>query len=227
MKVTVVELSGCTHEVSDLKPTDSVKDLYGKLELSMPPGSGRCCLVVEDRILTSTDHGKSLCSIGIVDGMTLPMVRISQSEVFEFTGDVGDEERAAAAATAETVVRLSFTSDSTCLLIRQTHYRSFTGAFVWDICRGTYTVDAEDVAACSWDLCFRRRRAGVERNGSFGITDSGWIRRQKIPQSLKEIPLNKGDWKRKGAMFQEGDAILGIRLSGRNNCAEAITLMAL
>merc|ERR1711904_393545 len=101
--------------------------------------------------------------------------------------------------------------------------------FVWDICRGMYTQESKGVVNCNWHVGYRRRRGGVERSGCFSVQDSGWIQKdiQKIPQSLTKPDLNNGAWKAKEAVFQEGDAILDIKLRGRDNCAEAIALMAL
>lgn len=236
MKVSVVELSGQTHEVEDLKPTDSVGHFMDKISKIMPPGYCNASaskpmfnLVLYERILTYSDHGKSLEFLGIKNGMALPIVRTSESEAFQFTGDVLDEDRAGQTA-HETVVRLAFTSESTCLLVRQTHSRNMAGlgSFVWEICSGRCTSTDEATFSCTWVACYRRRRAAVERGGCFGVQDSGWspIRPEKVHQ-FKEVTLNDGPWTKTGVIFQESDSILGIRLWGRDNCAEAVTLMAL
>jgi len=240
MKVSVVELSGRAHEVEDLKPTDTVGHFMEKVSQIMPPGyvnvtaakaaAAMFSLVLYESILNFRDHSKSLESLGIKDGMALPIVRTSESEAFEFIEDVADEDRAGQTG-HETVVRFAFTSESTCLLIQQTHSRNSgtgMGSFVWDICAGRCTSRDADLVSCTWVACFRRRRAGVERNGFLSVQDSGWspIRQEKVNQ-FKEVTLNNGSWKRTGVVFQEGDRILGIRLWGRDNCAEAITLMSL
>lgn len=234
IEVEVVEMSGRTHHISELKSTDTVRTLYSKVEASMASvatatsnPSSKIGLVVEDRVLTCTDLDKELQSVGIGNRMMLPLVRVSHSEVFECLGDVGDEDQLGAHSTSKTVVRLAFTSENTCLLIRQTYGRTFTGAFTWDICRGRYSMEGDNVAVCTWPECYRRRRAGVERAGSFGINDSGWIRRMKVPDSWKRITLNSGGWAMQAVMFQEGDGILGIKLFGRGTCAEALRLMAI
>merc|ERR1712183_101522 len=113
------------------------------------------------------------------------------------------------------------------MLVRQTHTRHTTGAFTWDICSGKYTMKDDSLAACTWERCYRRRRGAVERGGLFSIHDSGWAKRAKIPELYKEVDIRSGPWTKETAMFQEGDHILGIKLGGRGNCAEAIDLLAL
>jgi len=229
MKVTAVELSGRSHEIHDLQPEFTVKILHEKVEQMMPPGCGKFCLVLESeiqpRILDIRDYGKTLQEVGIKDGAAIPVAQVSGQEIFEFVGEIGDEERNG--AYSESIVRMTFTSDLNCLLIRQTHYRSLTGSFVWDICRGTYEMEGDEAVECKWESCFRRRRGGVERNGHFSIHDSGWTRKHKVPEAFKRVLLKGDTWKRRKAAFQEDQSILDIRLSGRNNCAEAIALMAL
>lgn len=229
MSVCVAEMSGRTHEITGLKSSDTVKDLYHKMKEVVYAGKDvKVNLVMEDNILTWRDHGKVLSAIGIKDGMLLYLVRNSASEVLEFTGEVGDEERKG--DVQSTAVHVYFEDDSRCLLIRETYSKSVSGgSFVWDIYRGTYTQEGHAIVDCTWSVGYRRRRGGLDLSGCFTVQDSGWIQKevQKIPQSLTKLELDKGAWKTKEVMFQEGDAILGVKLRGRETCAEAITLLAL
>merc|ERR1712228_94210 len=143
----------------------------------------------------------------------------SQAEVFEFSGMVGDEaEGGHRDTTINTVVRVAFTGEDTCILVRQTYYRYTTGSYTWDICSGTYTTKESNVVACTWHCCYRRRRAVVERNGLCSLDDSGWIKRQRIPELYNEVNHCSEAWKKTTAMFQERDRILDIKLAGRGSC---------
>merc|ERR1711939_1053895 len=108
--------------------------------------------------------GKSLQDVGIKHGMTLTLVRMSQTEIFELLDMVGDEsELNRADSQFTTKVRVAFTSENTCILIRETHSRHITGSFTWDICRGNYGFSEKgDLAVCIWSQCYRRRRGGME-----------------------------------------------------------------
>lgn len=231
MEIFVVELSGRTHHLTDLKPSDTVKDLYSHVHIAKQEDSaaGGYGVVAGDQILGLRDFSKELRSFGIKDGAMLTLVRVSQSEVYELDDRVGDEdETCAARSECRTVVRFAFTSESTCILIRQTHAQFMTGTFIWDICRGACTLsDDGNTVDCIWDHCHRRRRGGIETRGSFSIHDSGWVRREKIPESWKRLQLSGGSWKRQMAIFQERDSILGVRLGGQGNCAEALQILAL
>lgn len=228
LEISVAEMSGRTHQISDLTTIDTVSTLYHKAAESMNVAIRTIGLVVADDILGCADFDKALQSAGIGNGMTLLVVRLCQYEFYEYLGNVGDEDdQLGLYSNTETVVRLALTSPTTCMLIRQTYVRTSNGAFTWDICRGTYILEDDDVAVCTWSECYRRRRAGVERAGIFRINDSGWIRTTKVPDSWKQITLNGGAWTTQAVRFQEGDRILGIKLFGRGNCVEAIRLMAI
>lgn len=226
MEVSIVELSGRSFLITNLKPSDTVKTLYDKLLSFVDNGS--VAVVVDDRILNFNDMTKQLQDLGIKSGMTLPVVRMCRTDIYEFSGLVGDEDATVRQyMVGNTLVRVAFTSEATCMLVRETYIKHSTGSFTWDICRGTYSIREDNVAVCEWQDCYRRRRAAVERRGCFSLDDSGWHRRAKIPDMWKQLDLCGGSWAKQQATFQDRDKILGIRLSGRGNLAEAITLLAI
>mmetsp|Transcript_123545 Transcript_123545/g.218850 ORF Transcript_123545/g.218850 Transcript_123545/m.218850 type:complete len:239 (-) Transcript_123545:55-771(-) len=228
MDICVAEFSGRTHDITDLKPSHTVKQLYDKLEKTAEQGT-RMALVVGDQVLNYRHLNMELRELGIRHGMTLALVRVCQSELFETSERVGDEDTLCQAGSEQsTVVRFAFTSDNTCILIRQTYAKFTTGTFIWDICRGTYTLAEEgNLVNCMWHQCHRRRRSAIEQSNGLSIIDSGWVRKEKVPQSWNQLKLSGGSWRRNVAMFQDRDGILGIRLGGPGNCAEAIQLLAL
>jgi hypothetical protein len=98
-----VELSGRTNEIVGLKSTDTVKALYEHVkEILLRSGDDCLSLVVEDAALGVGDYSKTLESIGIGDGAHISLVRNTESEVFELTGDLGDAGANASHVTLKT-----------------------------------------------------------------------------------------------------------------------------
>jgi hypothetical protein len=230
LTIYAVELSGRTHEISGLKSTDTVKDLYTAVNKVLEHTSNSSVdysLVADDTILGIRDHLKALHSVGITHGTCLPLVRNAESEIFEFSGDIGDEP--AQIQSAKNIARLCLIDDRRCVLIRETYTQGYTNAFVWDICFGTYIMDGQGNIDCTWEVKHRRRRSGLQCGGSFSILDSGWIAKENVPEALTKISLANGLWAIKTAKFQDESTstILGIKLRGRGVCAEALKLMAL
>merc|ERR1712007_257580 len=231
MEVVVAELSGRTHLITGLLPSDPVRLLLTKAQTSMGIqeevlGNAALGLVVGDSVLTQYELGKQLQSVGITDGLMVPVVRLQLLEVWEFAGNVGDEDFVDALTTSRTLVRLAFISEERCMLVRETYARRMTGAFTWDICRGTYTIGEDNVATCRWEHCYRRRRTAVEHGHGFSIIDTDWTRRERIPEGWNQVKLQGGVWIKRLAKIHEGFSILGIRLSGRGTCSEALKLLA-
>jgi len=225
-EVVVAELSGASHRLIDLHPSDTVGELYAALEGAAELNPRGCALVVGEDILYEKEFGMQLQDVGIKSGMTLTLVQINAVEVFEFAGMVGDEDYVRG-STCNTVVRVAFTRGNTCVLVRQTYTRWQTGSYTWDICSGTFATKENNALECTWRQCYRRRRAGVARGNFTGMDDSGWNRLKKIPQVYREVNPASQEWSTRMTPFQERDEILGIRLAGFGSCAEAITLMGL
>merc|ERR1719230_538704 len=123
MSVCVAEMSGRTHEISGLKSSETIKDLYNKVkQVVYADKDVRVNLVMEDNILTWRDHEKVLSAIGIVDGTLLYLVRNSAIEVLAFTGEVGDE--LAGVTPDHRDVRVFLEDESRCLLIRESYSKT-------------------------------------------------------------------------------------------------------
>merc|ERR1712187_1020975 len=132
-------------------------------------------LLVGERVLTALDLGKDIESAGVMDGMLLVAYTSLYVDIFERTSHLGDERQIHPGATSDTLTRIALIDESSCLLIRQTFTKRVTGGnMVWDLCRGTYTTDANAMKCC-WEVFYRRRREGAKVTNSCVITDSGWV----------------------------------------------------
>lgn len=226
MQVDVADLSGRTFSIANLQPSDTVSLLCRKVQEAVGKpllGTTSFSLVVEDSVLTNFDLWKALQCAGVEHGMVLQIVRRSQQDVWENTSNVGDEQQLYPGLLSQTLVRFAALTEKKCLLIRQTSAKRLTGGSVtWDICRGTYTMREGSIAACAWELCYRRSRSGMQTGNSMCLLDSGWVRKHEVPECWNRIKLDAAVWASQQAFLHEGRRILGIKLFGT---AEAMELL--
>jgi len=231
--INVVEMSGCSHRLDGLQPSLPLYELLAMVGNVVRPGEVKFGfgLIVEDRLLTSNDGGQIIGKLGFADGVMITVVAIDQTELWESTALVGDEEPSGVHHDTESSVRLALLDHVTCILVRRTLIRAlifgvFRAEVFWDVCRGTYTLQADQLT-CEWHQKYRRVRKSSDNGGHNRHNDSGWLRFQDIPGTWSAIDLSSGSWQKKGAKLIDGDRILGTPITGRGSAAEALQILAL
>lgn len=233
-KLTVIQMSGQAHEIDKLLPSTTLAELLKMARAAMGTWKDvRMGLIIDDEVLTSRQGDKQLGELRISQDSTLAAVKLSGVDFLESTEDVGDEVRRGRLADTNTKVRVCFLDDSRCMLVRCTNTRSFNnGLFqsrqTFDIATGTYIFQDESRVDFDWKCQYRRVRNGVSETEIVNrIDDSGWIKRDEIPEAWKSVLLQGSTWHRDAELLIDGGRILGMRLSGRGSVEEALRLLAL
>lgn len=193
-------------------------------------------LVVGEHLLAAEDLNKQLIEVGIVSGATVTVVRLNNSLVYECLDDVDDAGGQYSSSESQVVV--SFLGE-TSLLIRCTTTRewsfrneSFHVTQIYDVCRGTYDLegDNKDVAVCTWDRCFRKVRSSRTVESAvktFAADESAWVRRESLPAAWARIHTADGKWSVKHARIVDKNYILGVRICGRRDASDVVSLLSL
>jgi len=231
-EVKVAEMSGRMHQVDGLSTHSRLTTLLNKVADALDHRGG-LGLVLGDRVLTDDQGGQTMCELCITAGIVMTVVKLEGSLIYKFSGLVGDEDEHPL-ATNHTIVRVCLSGD-TCVLVRRTILRmwhapsdSFRSSCTYDICRGSYNKTEAGAALCSWPQQFRRVRSGTTTAGKFSVNDSGWIRRETIPTSWRNIEIHNDDkWTSKRGKIIDGECVLGVRLNGKGGAAEVLETLAL
>lgn len=232
-KLTVTQMSGQTHEIDNVLPSTTLAELLKMVRAAMGTGKDvRLGLILDDEVLTLRQGDKQLCELRILRDSTLAAVKLSGVDFLESTEDVGDEDHRGRLTDSDTKVRICFLDDSRCILVRCTNTRSFNGCFqsrqTFDIATGTYSCQDESKVNFTWQCQYRRVRNGVSETEIVNrVDDSGWRKRDQIPETWKSILLQGGTWHKDAELLIDGGRILGMRLSGRGSAEEALRLLAL
>lgn len=252
--VSVAAMTGDTHVIDYLKPSDTIQLLFTRLQEAMESYSTTLELYCPESgvIFTAAQHGnEELLQAGIMADAILTLFhadelgRLTDGDIYEYSGNFGDtigEARVPGSQTSsETQTRVSLMEDGKCVLVRSTSTRAgmfgqctqFRVTLTWDMCCGTYSLQEAPglVAVCSWKKCIRKVRSNQFKDGHSAPSDSGWnARRQSIPDIWKRIECmgtNQKQWSKtpKASMAQGNNYVLGVRLHAHRNSAWAALVL--